>query len=43
MAAHDIVGGLHARCAPAVASAQAAVEPGPGTRKHWTWLTTAWH
>ena len=42
-AAHDIVVALHARCAPAVAAAEAAVRPPPGIRKRWTWLTSAWH
>lgn len=42
-AAHAIVAGLHARCAPAVAAVQAAVQPAEGTRKRWSWLTTAWH
>ena len=43
IAAHETVAALHARCASAVAAAQAAVRPLEGSRKRWPWLTTAWH
>ena len=34
---------LHGQTARAVEMAHVAVEPDPGTRKRWRWLTTAWH
>lgn len=42
-AAHRIVTALHALTAEPVADAHQATEPPPGSRKHWRWLTTAWH
>ncbi|HEX6869194.1 MAG TPA: hypothetical protein VF119_10340, partial [Candidatus Limnocylindrales bacterium] len=40
--AHRITATLHERTAPAVERAHRATLPGPGTRKRWGWLTTAW-
>ncbi len=41
--AHRVVSALHERTAPTVERAHLAVLPPPGTRKRWSWLTTAWH
>jgi len=41
--AHRLTLALHERTAPAVEAAHLATLPPPGTRKRWTWLTTAWH
>ena len=41
--AHRITRALHVRSEPAVEVAHRAALPRPGTRKRWTWLTTAWH
>jgi 1-acyl-sn-glycerol-3-phosphate acyltransferase len=41
--AHRVTLALHERTAAAVETAHLAVEPDPTTRRHWRWLTTAWH
>ncbi len=41
--AHRVTLAFHERTAEAVAAAHLATMPGPGTRKRWRWLTTAWH
>jgi 1-acyl-sn-glycerol-3-phosphate acyltransferase len=41
--AHRITTALHERTAGPVETAHLAVLPASGTRKRWTWLTTAWH
>ena len=42
-AAHRIVAELHRRTAEPVAEAHASTGLPAGSRKRWTWLTTAWH
>jgi 1-acyl-sn-glycerol-3-phosphate acyltransferase len=42
-AAHRIVSELRSRTSGPVLAAHRAVEPAPGTRKRWGWLTSAWH
>jgi len=43
IAVHAFVQGLERRMAPHVSELQRATEPPPGFRKHWRWLTTAFH
>jgi 1-acyl-sn-glycerol-3-phosphate acyltransferase len=41
--AHQLTQTLHERTAGSVAAAHLATTLPPGRRKHWRWLTTAWH
>jgi hypothetical protein len=41
--ARRIVLALHARTIEPIATAHRTTEPPAGLRKHWRWLTTAWH
>jgi 1-acyl-sn-glycerol-3-phosphate acyltransferase len=41
--AHRVTLALHERTAASVAAAHRATTLRPGSRKHWRWLTTAWH
>ncbi len=41
--AHRITTTLHARTVEPVERAHRGALPAPGTRRRWTWLTTAWH
>lgn len=42
-AAHRITMALHELTAGPVLAAHRATEPLPGAKRHWRWLTTAWH
>lgn len=41
--AHRVTRALHERTVTSVATTHVESTPPPGTRKRWTWLTTAWH
>ena len=41
--AHRVGRALHERTAGPVRAAHLATTAGPGVRKRWSWLTTAWH